>query len=449
MSTAIHELINLGLKIFPLEPGKKSPHHMWPSWKDSPGLTADQADNFTDFAMQIPTDMVVVDIDIPEQMPAGLTPTTGQKTTKGIHDLYTYTGDHAALQVKWVWGDMLAGGQNRYIKLHNPQELLGSWESRSPLPDFLITGHHSQPKVTGVSTPQGRKEGNRNAHLTSIAGGLRNSGIVPDEWLKLLRGYEQTHTDPLPDQEIINLRNQMDKWEGEDPQLPPEPPKTAYRTFTMADLLHDEPKIPPMLGPGLQAGTAVLFSGFTGHGKSLFVLDWVRRCFGYKLKRVAIIDNEMEDWELYQRSFKDHSKCIHYFKFAHKNDFMGHDWTGFDLVVLDTKRGGYMAKAEENVAEHWDRLALWVKSQKEKGIAVIVVAHSGKVGAKWRGNAAAGEMFSYAYEITKEEEETTGLVIPATTYTIVQGKGRAPQESTIVGAYTFNGDVFESVENML
>ena len=186
----------------------------------------------------------------------------------------TLGGDLAAAETARIM--RLPGTLNRKYdpprgcRLVSPAE----WERRYFLEDFLRFAEKEPPREAGAVTGGPVREGQRNTHLTSLAGTMRRRGMSQDAILAaLLAENTKCCESPLSESEVRGIVKSIGKKE------PSASPSGETRAFAELRRFSDiRPKMLRWLWPRrIPLGKLTLIAGDPGLGKSLVTIDIAAR----------------------------------------------------------------------------------------------------------------------------------------------------------------------------
>jgi hypothetical protein len=392
--------------------------------------------------------LVVFDIDHPEHWPYDdpdelLKQHAGQRTQSGGYHLVMIDThpepDSVPAQVREPWGEIRRKGT--YHRLYEPNT---NWLHKNylPVPDGWRTGAHTKPLAApeerqpgarekrppggnvqskalvvteDITTPA--QEGSRNIRLTSYVGALHKRGTPWLEMVEKAQALNSSYEPPLAEDEVLAICRSVARYPAGNPKaefpagFQPGSNSTAQTgRFYLSAAEVQAMDIPPVRYDWevWAPSHAIMLSGYSGSGKSLFALHAARQ-LASRGKRVLLMDAE-QTWQTIQaRLGTSPAPNLFYMAKDHLEDrkqWMELDYSEFDYTFLDTKDAAYQDENAENTAEHWVLLNKWITHWVNRGVSPTILHHSGKdEGRRQRGSSAAVRAMDTVLNVKQEPDE--------------------------------------------
>ena len=295
----------------------------------------------------------------------------------------------------------------------------------------------------------------RHVNLRRIGGAMRRQGVSADNLeVFLLQVNETQATEPLPEREVRDLarwlaqkppgdpelmRGDPPRMNGAAPAAPREPMQDAepIRSISARDFVAREwPQRPVIVDPWLRERSVSVLYAPTGVGKSNLTLALLLSIsggvnllpsFGWKIpkrRRCLYVDGEMVSDDV-----KARLTAMWPWELPEELRILSDDASGTGLPPLSSDEGrelidreiadhdpavvvfdnvstlGFVSGMDSNAAESWDVTQEWLRSLRRRGLAVIVIDHSGKAAGRGpRGSSRKLDIADATIELTPPAE---------------------------------------------
>lgn len=213
----------------------------------------------------------------------GALPDTPQVLTPsgGMHFWFQYPGT----PVKSTSGELGKGidirGDGGYLIVppSTIKQQAYEWEASSPdfpssMPDWLVSLTRKPEPITTQSSPSSDSlyvEGNRNAHLASLAGSMRRRDMSADAIKNALLVENKRCVPPLSETEVKRIASSVARYT---PEQESSLTLSAFTFSPVSDLLVTPEPLSYLIPEYLTPGCLGLIFGDPAAGKSLLALDW-------------------------------------------------------------------------------------------------------------------------------------------------------------------------------
>jgi len=447
--TQARQLVSCHFELIPLWAGKENTYKVpVEKWQTTPPIKSQfdpRLEKYEHFGWLIPATLCVVDVDYehkvtPEQRAAlAETDAVAYSASGKKHYLFSIDPVEAdSLPRQWGGGELLVGGKHfaKVVggKCSQSIEFQQWWDFPPPfLPDVFKAkpqarltpgaGAENQP-VAAVEKPlvvtaditAPAEEGSRNIKLTSYVGALHKRGTPWLEMVEKAQELNASYSPPLDDEEVLAICRSVARYPAGNPQ--PEFPADnstgqTGRAGSLDFLSASDVQamdIPPVRYDWevWAPGHAIMLSGYSGSGKSLFALHAARQ-LASRGKKVLIMDAE-QTWQTIQARLGTSPAPNLYFmakdRLEDRKQWMEIDYSEFDYAFLDTKDAAYQDENPENTAEHWALLNKWITHWVNKGMSPTILHHSGKdENRRQRGSSAAVRVMDTVLNVKQEPDE--------------------------------------------